>query len=169
MECICKNKVSCMPRNIEAQKDLETLLISIEKKYGVVKNVPRKVVSKHDPRSTKEIMTGGNRGGDRMIINQYAKKYAENLLKFIGIDDLTIVEVGILKGNGLAMWKDLFPSSTVYGCDIYLEHTKNNMQNLIQLGGFNAGLPILFEYDQFEDGTNVLLNHFKKKIYRHLR
>ena len=50
-----------------------------------------------------------------MLHNGYAKYYSKYLTKYLDeakIDSnqrLVIAEVGILRGNGLAIWCDLFP------------------------------------------------------------
>ncbi len=134
-------------------------LVKTEKKYGGYhKNVKRNKVSNKDHRSREKIAKGGMRGGDRMSSKHhgYAKKYAEYLSKFPKDRETIVAEIGILRGVGLAIWCDLFPNGLVYGFDIDLDHTKDNMDSLIKLGAFAHNKPILHEYDQLEKQDSYL-------------
>lgn len=99
-------------------------------------------------------------GGDRMSHHGYACKYAEYLLQFLGADNMTLVEVGILKGTGLAMWCDLFPAAKILGLDIDLGHIQGNMTNLKDMGAFSQNSPNLFEFDQYDCDASI----FKKGL-----
>jgi len=133
-------------------------LIGTEIKYGgFVSNVRRNVVSKHDHRTKEQIESGGMTGGDRMLCHRYAAKYAEYLKPFISDGKAkTVVEVGILKGTGLAIWCDLFGGARVIGLDIDLGHTQGNMNRLRSLGAFRNADPELYEFDQFDDNSKLL-------------
>lgn len=148
---------------------LEKYLIYKEHQFGgFVDNVPRVKVSPYDPRNKEEILFGGNRGGDRMASldnhHGYAAIYAKYLKPFLdnGLA-INIAEVGILMGSGLALWCDLFPDSDVYGFDINLDYTKNNIPNLKNLGAFSTNEPLLYELDQFIDNTQYLQKIFGNK------
>lgn len=141
-------------------------LVETEKKYGGYhKNVKRNKVSDKDHRSAEKIAKGGMRGGDRMSTKHhgYAKKYAEYLSEFLNDRETIVAEFGILRGIGLAIWCDLFPNGLVYGFDIDLGHTKNNMDSLIKLGAFAHNKPILHEYDQLEKQDSYLHKIFGGK------
>jgi hypothetical protein len=69
---------------------------------------------------------------------------------------LTIIEVGILKGTGLAIWSDLFPQSQIIGLDIDLSHFHDNMAFLKSLNAFSHGDVAVHEFDQFLDNTDYL-------------
>lgn len=148
---------------------LEKYLIYKERQFGgFIDNVPRVKVSPYDPRSKEEILFGGNRGGDRMASldnhHGYAAIYAKYLKPFLDNDaHVNIAEVGILMGSGLALWCELFPDSDVYGFDINLDYTKNNIPNLKNLGAFSKKEPILHELDQFLDNTQYLQKIFGNK------
>jgi hypothetical protein len=132
-------------------------LMCTELKYGgYTTNVKRIKVSPLDPRSHGEISTGGMTGGDRMLVHGYAPHYANHLSRFNGINNLVVLEVGILKGTGLAIWCDLFPVARVIGLDIDLGHTKNNMSNLKRLGAFEKNQPELYEFDQLRPNNKSL-------------
>jgi hypothetical protein len=97
-------------------------------------------------------------GGDRMIHHGYASDYASHLARFLDKeDDLVIVECGILKGTGLAVWSKLFPNALLIGLDIDLEHTKRNLDALKARGAFEVTDPVLLEFDQFKPNTESLL------------
>ena len=141
---------------------------AIEKKYGgFIKNVKSNKVSDFVPRSELKVKTGGCTGGDRMYFSNFGKiysKYLLNLIKKNRNKKITLVEVGILKGNGLAMWSDIFPNAEIIGLDIDLAHTQNNIKNLKSLGAFKKSDPELYVFDQFIDGEDEirkLLNHRK--------
>jgi hypothetical protein len=134
-------------------------LIKTERKFGgFVTNVERRTVSQHDPRSAEDIRTGGMTGGDRMLHHAYAMHYASHLKKFIPkrLETLTIVEVGILKGTGLALWSELFPASDILGLDIDLSHFEENRKNLISRGAFKRNSPELYSFDQFTDNRSLI-------------
>jgi hypothetical protein len=139
----------------------EKWLIATEYIYGgFVSNVKRNKTSPFDHRSLHEISTGGMTGGDRMLHHGYATYYARFILnrkKHVQ----SIAEIGILKGSGLAMWSDLFPQSRVIGLDIDLNHTKNNIDNLIKLGAFKTKLPELYEFDQLVENRKYLNGFFQ--------
>lgn len=132
--------------------------ISTEIKYGGLEtNVPRNKVSPKDPRTDEQLKTGGMTGGDRMLYHGYAQKYSEYLLPYFkNAQSITIVECGILKGVGVALWCDLFQNSRIIGLDIDLGHINNNMDNLCQLGAFQKNQPELYEFDQFIDNTEYI-------------
>lgn len=96
-------------------------------------------------------------GGDRMLDHGYAPKYAQYLAPYLQDQRrLTIVEIGILRGTGLAIWSDLFPSSRVIGLDIDLAHTRANMPALRTKGAFRESEPELYEFDQYTPDSSYL-------------
>jgi hypothetical protein len=129
--------------------------IAAEMKYGGhATNVPRRAVSTADPRSAASLRIGGMTGGDRMFHHGYAAVYAEHLQPFVSrrFDPLTVVEAGILRGSGLAMWSELFPRADIIGLDIDLSHVRENLPNLKERGAFPGREPELHVFDQFLDG-----------------
>lgn len=133
-------------------------LISTEIKFGgKVQGVRRKKVSPHDTRSKEDLKSGGMVGGDRMFHHGYAEKYSEYLLPIARKKDpITLVEVGILKGNGLAIWCELFQNSRIIGFDIDLNHFMENKANLERKGAFKHVFPELYEFDQFLDNAEMV-------------
>jgi hypothetical protein len=132
-------------------------LVGVERKYGgFVTNVPRLKVSPTDPRQKGDLQAGGMTGGDRMFHHEYGPKYSEHLQRFLDKSRVTLVEIGILRGTGIAMWCDLFPEGRVLGLDIDLGHIEGNLQNLEALGGFTKNRPELYEFDQFLDNAEYL-------------
>jgi hypothetical protein len=129
-------------------------LIGAEKRFGGhVAKVERRTVSTSDPRSGAELRRGGMTGGDRMFIHGYGPIYSEHLAPFVArrFDRLTVVEAGILRGSGLAVWSELFPNADVIGLDIDLSHTQENMPALQARGAFAKREPELHVFDQFLD------------------
>ena len=128
-------------------------LQAMEQFYGGYHtDVPRFSVSEHDPRTEKQIANRGMTGGDRMTTHGYAKWYSKHLQSFIEnrFEPYTIIEIGILKGTGLALWSTLFPNARIIGLDIDLSHFLSNMHYLKKKGAFKDREPELYEYDQFE-------------------
>lgn len=143
---------------ISPKKGSARWLVQSEIKYGgFVTGVKRNKISSSDPRKKEEILKGGMTGGDRMYNHLYAGRYAKylNLVTRKG-NPVTLIEVGILKGSGIAMWCDLFPSSRIIGLDIDLSHVYNNMNFLKSRGAFKQNEPELYEFDQYEDNQQLL-------------
>jgi len=133
-------------------------LVQSEIKYGGYVRVGSiNKVSPNDPRSKDKILAGGMTGGDRMCDHLYAGKYAKYLKPFVmEKKPITLVEVGILKGSGVAMWCDLFPDSRIIGLDIDLGHIQNNMSYLKDKGAFQNNEPELYLFDQFENNQKLI-------------
>lgn len=126
---------------------------------GFMSNVRRNKVSRYDPRSNGEIINGGMIGGDRMIHHGYAKIYEKYLSRYVKRNSkLNIIEVGILKGTGLAIWSKLFQKSTLVGLDIDLTHFKNNFSTLKKKGAFKDVNLITHKFDQFKPNESKLRN-----------
>lgn len=138
--------------------DLENWLKAQEEHFGGFhKNVPRNVTSDLLPPGT-QLNPNGMTGGDRMTVHRYAKAYASHLARFTQdrFKPYVIVECGILRGTGLAVWSTLFPNAHIIGLDIDLTHTKNNMEFLKSKGAFESGNLELYEFDQFADNTELI-------------
>jgi hypothetical protein len=131
---------------------------------GYITNVKRNKVSELAPKDVK-LKLGGYSGGDRMSRHGYAKWYAKHLTKFVENRNhpYVIVECGILKGTGLAVWSKLFPNATIIGLDIDLSHTKNNFEFLKSKGAFPNNQIELYEFDQFNKNKDLLLDILKRR------
>lgn len=110
---------------------------------------------------TGRLTSAGVQGGDRMtpLYHNYGACYARFLRPFLlREDDLIIVEVGILNGTGLAIWRDLFPSARIIGFDLDLTNYQANLPVLLERGAFSSGLPEVFKLDQFDvpGGSRIL-------------
>jgi hypothetical protein len=79
-------------------------------------------------------------------VHNYAPTYAENLPDTDS--QIVIVELGILRGVGLAVWCDLFPNARVIGLDVDLSHFSENEANLRKRGAFQQNSPSVFEFDE---------------------
>ena len=91
-----------------------------------------------------------------MLFHGYAKDYSKYLKPLDREERLVIAEVGILRGNGLAIWCDLFPNSRILGLDIDTSHFEENRQNLLDRGAFSSNNPEIHTYDQFIPGKETL-------------
>ena len=94
-------------------------------------------------------------GGDRMseIANYYAPIYSSYMKDYLNRKTIILVECGILRGTGLAIWSDLFPRGRIIGLDIDLDNIHNNMSNLKNSGAFKNNNLELYEFDQFQDNV----------------
>ena len=66
---------------------------------GFVRDVPRNKVSVLDPRSVRQLQTGGMTGGDRMIHHGYSNYYSKYLKRFLEEENNLVV---ILKYQSLS-------------------------------------------------------------------
>ena len=123
---------------------------------GIQENVHVRQASPHDPRSESILMSKRMRGGDRMFFHGYAQEYARYLKLFDFDKRLVLAEFGILRGNGLAIWCDLFPNARILGFDIDTSHFEDNRQNLLDRGGFSSNSPEIYTYDQFVPSRDLL-------------
>jgi hypothetical protein len=140
-----------------ASPGTQNWLIQKEVHYGgYVTDVARRQVSPLDGRSPAQLASGGMTGGDRMLHHGYGKTYAQYLEPFLSRGGLTLAEFGILKGTGLAVWCDLFPTARIIGFDIDLGHFEDNRAALLKRGAFQARQPEVFEYDQLLHGSEKL-------------
>ena len=132
----------------------------LELKYGgLVQNVSRNNVSPHDPRSKRQLQEGGMQGGDRMNVffHNYSEKYSQYLEPLRhSKKTIHLLEVGILKGTGLAVWDWYFDNKRIYGFDYDLGNFEQNKNNLLELGAFKNELPTLKFFDQFADNSKTL-------------
>lgn len=117
--------------------------------------------------SDPKILTFGSAaGGDRMseFFHSYSDVYAQYLESTRKSDrQLVILEIGILKGTGLAIWDEYFENKKIYGFDYDLGNFEQNKSELIELGAFRNGMPILKIFDQFADNSSVLKETFDEE------
>jgi hypothetical protein len=105
-------------------------------------------------------------GGDRMNVfyHDYSLKYSQYLSSLRHENNLVrVLEVGILNGIGLAVWSNYFTNKEIYGFDCELSYFEHNKNDLIRLGAFIDGLPVIKRYDQFADNSKTLSITFADK------
>jgi hypothetical protein len=99
-----------------------------------------------------------------LLLHDYSDKYSEYLMRLRKSESaIQILEVGILKGTGLAVWSEYFNKKVIYGFDYDLGNFKRNKNNLIELGTFKDGLPITKLFDQFADNSKIPRETFGDK------
>ena len=150
-------------KNSIAQPGEVEWLIETEAKYGgYIRGLQRKVISDHhDSRGRAKLFRRFLQGGDRMLYHGYGKKYAEYLAPFVSgclSRTVTLIELGILRGTGLAIWCDLFKNGRIVGLDIDLEYFNANVGNLRRLGAFIHNYPELYHFDQYKNNREYLRN-----------
>ena len=153
--------------------DLHARLVRAEQRYGGYVEVERNKISAKDVRvrdgnvaATLEALNARSRmvGGDRMSNDRhgYGKHYAAALRKVVDTKRApTVVEVGILRGSGLATWSELFPSGRVVGLDIDLSYVAENLSFLKGKGAFAARDVELYEFDAYAPDAAALEDVFK--------
>ena len=100
-------------------------------------------------------MTGGDRMSPRR--HDYGRTYARYLRPFLESGaPITLAEVGVLQGTGLAIWSDLFPNGRIVGFDIDLTHFESNLNRLSRLGAFKAQNHEAHLFDGFVDNSQYL-------------
>jgi SAM-dependent methyltransferase len=124
-------------------KALEKRLMALETQFGGYHTkVPWNVRSPH---SRRPIKCPWLTGGDRMTRHGYAKYYAEVLVRKC---PQVIVELGVLRGTGLAIWCELFPFARVIGLDIDPEHFSGAYESLVEKGAFSVNQPEVHRFDE---------------------
>jgi len=64
---------------------------------------------------------------------------------------ISLAEIGILSGSGIAVWSTIFPDAAIHGFDYFLNNTKHNLPFLKSRGAFKHGGPILHQFDQLAE------------------
>lgn len=121
-------------------KQLQDKLVIYEKKFGGIVD-GSSTYTKYDL-----LISGDNKrmdnwcqGGDRFTEeSKYKEVYAKHLEKYLD-DPITLFEVGILKGSGLAVWNEIFKNknSKILGGDIDISNCLGNFEKIKRKGGFS--------------------------------
>jgi hypothetical protein len=119
-------------------------LVELEQHFGGRHRMKRVHVSPHQPGVAHPCMQGGDRMGKP---HRYAARYAKALTPFHQRSDLVIMEIGILRGTGLAIWSKVFPDADLIGLDITLQNFDRD--GLKAKGAFEHKTPELHTLDQF--------------------
>lgn len=129
-------------------------LTQLEQRFsGGFSFVPPPNASPNDPVKAPTSVFDGHRfqarGTCKKRAHDYAARYERALFGFDRQrDDLVIVEMGILRGVGLAIWCELFPNARVIGLDVDLDHWHKNRDRLLQRGAFQFNTPEVHFYDE---------------------
>ena len=91
-----------------------------------------------------------------MLFHGYAKNYSRYLNLFDRNQKLVFAEFGILRGNGLAIWCDLFPNARILGFDIDISHFQENLGNFLDKEAFSNNMPEVHHYDQFVESQQYI-------------
>ena len=134
-------------------------LVEREMRYGgYVTGLKRHRISDLDTYSLKwndHSLVGGDRMNPRR--HNYGRLYARHLKPFLESGSpVTLVEVGVLRGTGLAIWSDLFPGGRIIGLDIDLTHFESNLGRLMRSGAFKAENYEVHLFDGFVDNVGYL-------------
>lgn len=137
---------------------IEQWLVDRERHYGGKHSgVPRRKVSPFDRRTRAQLAKGGMQGGDRYAHHGYAPVYAAEFAKFDREERLVIVELGILRGAGLAVLCDYFPNARIIGLEVDLSHWHDNVGTLQGLGAFRENTPEIYEFDELNPRATLIL------------
>lgn len=132
---------------------------------GVQKGVERRTISPHDPRKPEELRHSSMQGGDRMGLHGYASHYAQYLLPMTQTQGrgLTIVELGILRGSGLALLCDVFPKAKrIIGLDVDTSHFEEHRPKLEARGAFRRRQPEVHKFDELDPLAPLKLGQIMK-------
>jgi hypothetical protein len=148
--------------NIDQLTDSE-LIQYLELKYG---GYSRNVNATIKATEVKKLKGISHIGGDRMSVffkdySQIYSEYLEPLKK--RKHSVNLLEIGILKGTGLAVWDEYFENKQIYGFDYDLGNYKRNLSNLVSRGAFKKEFPTVKFFDQFSDNSNMLKEIFGNK------
>jgi hypothetical protein len=96
------------------------------------------IVTTRSPHEQKKRNPGSKmRGGDRMTLHNYAPVYAKHLPH----DPRLIIEIGVLRGTGLFMWRDIFPKARIVGLDY-------DLYNYVPKPGYDVEV---YRFDKYTD------------------
>jgi hypothetical protein len=126
---------------------------------GVTRNLRPVRNSQHDKQPNPGSVFDGHRMQTQKLdprCRDYAATYATYLPEE-SAQRLTIVELGILRGIGLAIWCDLFPQARVIGLDVDLGHFHEHLPAPRQRGAFKDNQPQVYEYDELATGNAARL------------
>lgn len=149
-------------------------LTRLEQQYsGGFEFVRPPIASEHDTVKAPHSVFHGHRfqprGTCKKRAHDYAQRYAEALERFNRTDPLVVVEMGILRGVGLAVWCDVFPNARVIGLEIDLTHWHENLGNLTQRGAFRRNSPEVCRYDELSPDApselKAILGHAKIDVF----
>lgn len=62
----------------------------------------------------------GNKYGTDKVIHEYLPYYATRFMEF-RVDSVTLLEIGVMDGASLRMWRDYFAFAMIYGIDVVQE------------------------------------------------
>lgn len=119
-----------------------------------------------DPKPRPTSVFDGHRmqaAGAMSRARNYAPLY-ERELHNLRRGSLVIVELGILRGVGLAIWCELFPQARVIGLDVDTSHFKNNLVNLQARGAFKHNTPEVYEFDELSPKAGVRLDEILRGV-----
>jgi len=100
----------------------------------------------------------GNEGGDRMARRRhgYSAGYSK-WLRYFRKKQLVIVELGVLRGTGLALWSDLFKDPLLIALDIDFQPFNESIEYLRGKGAFSERDPKLIVFDAYLPKMHELL------------
>lgn len=135
-------------------------LIALEHKYSagqVTRGIKPWEPSPYDPKGSPLRIHDGHRMGPRKVglEHNYAPVYAHYLSdRRVG----TLVEMGVLRGLGLAIWVDLFPQAHIIGLDWDWTAYQEHLPKLLQLGAFSQSLPRVYRFDELDPKADQMLH-----------
>lgn len=125
--------------NISPQK-----LIDLEEKYGGLQRINQ--------------MKGGNRMQYRVYNSEtVCKGYAALYSRYIPNNAQVVAELGVLRGTGLAIWADVFPTARIIGLDNDLIHFKKYKSSLRVFGAFKRTDAEVYLYEKFAEDASERL------------
>lgn len=73
--------------------------------------------------------------GDKGTAHNYLPTYEKYMTE---TDDVTVLEIGVMRGHSIKMWNEYFTNSKVVGIDITLVNLEFELDNVFKCDGTNA-------------------------------
>lgn len=154
-------------------KNLTNTLTHLENKFGGITSASASYTKEDlDVAGKNERMSSSCQGGDRFSESGiYREVYSRNIISFID-KKVNIIEIGILKGTGIAIWNEIFKhkNTKIIACDIDIQNFLNNFKNIKRMGGFkdvdsinlkkenvNTSRISSFKFDQYHSKNSDLI------------
>jgi SAM-dependent methyltransferase len=96
--------------------------------------------------------------GDKGTAHNYLPTYEKYMTQ---TDNITLLEIGVMRGHSIKMWNEYFTNSTIIGIDITLENLEYQLDNVHRCDGTsNEAINALFPNWTFDyvidDGSHTL-------------
>jgi len=103
-----------------------------------------------------EILNNKRYDTDKHTIHQYIQEYYENVFSQYKDKPVNLLEIGVLKGESLKLWRDYFKEGNIVGIDIFVrekfDYVSENLKN------FNVKIELLDSFKEDAYSINARQN-----------